>query len=306
MNVNALIILFITMISAQVWGQIDLPENSNTMTVANDSTKDSGDKAAAINAETAQDTAQIGSALNATGTGILAATCPTYRGCARSGWVMIGMGVLSFMQSAANSGTSFDASQFASQFDGGLGSSGNSAYKLGVKLPDLTQKLKDEIDKNPHVKVDYQNGTLTTKDGDTHKLSDFSSPEAMAAAGFSPDDINAAMKKAKELEAKYVTKYKANELGFEGGSGGGISSLSGSSDFAMDPSLGAKGIGLGNGLSDEDMRLPANQMAGMQKDFNGDPIGVSADSIFLMMNRRYEVKKKQDSFFEEHQVKNRK
>jgi hypothetical protein len=37
--------------------------------------------------------------------------------------------------------------------------------------------------------------------------------------------------------------------------------------------------------------------AGMSKNYNGEPIGVAADSIFLMMNRRYKVKESQDSFF---------
>jgi hypothetical protein len=306
MKIGIKLLLFLLLFSGTVPAKVDLPKDQpKEMEVSQSSVKDSGDQAAAVNSNTAQTTAMIGGALNASGSAILAATCPSWRGCAPSGFVMLGMGVLSMLQSGANSGTAYDASQFASQFDAGSGSGSSSKYKLGSDLPDVTRQLKDELAKNPYIDIDYNKGTLTTKDGKTHKLSDFSSPAAMAAAGFSPEEINAAMGKAKELEAKYVTKYKANELGFEGGgSGGGGSSLSDSASY--DGSAGLGGSKAGTGFSAEDMRMPAHQMAGMQKDFNGDPIGVSADSIFIMMNRRYDVKKKQDSFFDEHQAKNRK
>lgn len=294
-------LIFLSLIfSVTATALVDVPtDQDKEMKVDQNSVKNSGDQAANLNADTAQTTAMIGSGLNAAGSAILAATCS--KKCARSGFVMLGMGFLSMLQSGANSGTAYDASQFASQFDAGSDVSGDSRYKLGANLPEVTRKLKEDLDKNPYATVDYDKGTLTTKDGQTHKLSDFSNPAAMAAAGFSPEDINAAMKKARDLEAKYVTKYKANELGFEGGGGGGSTLLSDSS------LAGTQGFGSGGvGASAEDMRMPAHQMAGMQKDFNGDPIGVSADSIFIMMNRRYIVKKKQDSFFDEHQVKNQK
>lgn len=302
MNIKLIVLSFI--IAGSAGAQVDLPKGKDQeMDVSQDSVKASGDEAANLNADTAQSTAMIGSALNTTGSAILAATCPRMGGCARAGFVMIGMGVLSMMQSGANSGTAYDASQFASQFGAGSDITGASKYKLGANLPAVTRQLKEDLDKNPYANIDYDKGTLTTKDGQTHNLSDFSSAGAMAAAGFSPEDINTAMKKAKELEAKYVTKYKANELGFEGGGGGAGSSLGDSSAYDSAAAFGGRS---GLGVSADDMRMPAHQMAGMQKDFNGDPIGVSADSIFIMMNRRYDVKKKQDSFFEEHQVKNRK
>ena len=34
----------------------------------------------------------------------------------------------------------------------------------------------------------------------------------------------------------------------------------------------------------------------MTKNFNGEPIGVSADSLFDMMNRRYSLKANQETF----------
>ena len=45
----------------------------------------------------------------------------------------------------------------------------------------------------------------------------------------------------------------------------------------------------------EDKRKPSS--AGMAKDFHGDLIGASGDDIFTMMNRRYQLKNEQDTFF---------
>jgi hypothetical protein len=45
----------------------------------------------------------------------------------------------------------------------------------------------------------------------------------------------------------------------------------------------------------EDKRKPSS--AGLIKDFHGDMIGAAGDDIFTMMNRRYQLKNEQDTFF---------
>lgn len=304
-QIGSVAILFLSSclaLTANSQSGVNVPkEDDRSILIEDNSVKQSGTIAADQNSSTSQITGLIGAGLTSTGINLMGSKYTFHRGL-----VMFGMGVLAFQQSAENSRTAGQAADFASQFDAGGDSLSDGRFRLGDNVPDVTRRLQAEIEKNPYVDVDLNKGIMTTKDGQTHKLSDFSTPAAMAAGGFNPDDINSAMKKAKELEAKYVAKYKANELGLEGGGGGGGSSLADGSGSGADGFGSTNGLLGRGGLSDDDMRLPANQMAGMQKDFNGDPIGVSADSIFLMMTRRYEVKKKQDSFFDEHQVKNRK
>ena len=40
----------------------------------------------------------------------------------------------------------------------------------------------------------------------------------------------------------------------------------------------------------------------MQKNYNGEAIGVAGDSIFGMMTRRYKVKESQRSFYDESEL----
>ena len=79
--------------------------------------------------------------------------------------------------------------------------------------------------------------------------------------------------------------------GFDDGGGSGAGSTASSSDSGAGYApVAAAPVGV--------VRDPSS-LAGMQKNYNGEPIGVAADSIFLMMNRRYKVKESQESFFNE-------
>lgn len=149
--------------------------------------------------------------------------------------------------------------------------------------------------------IDAKKGTAKIGDK-TYKLSDFSSKESMAAAGIPSGAIDGLMSLAGAIEKKAAEKMEKLKIGsktaangFEEGGGGGISG-SGPSDSTDDSTGGgayASADGAGRGALDRD----PSSLAGMQKNYNGEPIGVAADSIFLMMTRRYKVKESQESFF---------
>lgn len=202
------------------------------------------------------------------------------------------MGALSMMQGGAHGGTAKGAN-----FSSGL-TDGSDGFTPGYNDPyaDQTkaayQQAKDALAKLEKgvggTKIDVKKGTLTTFDGKVYDLKTGGTPEGMAAAGFSPGAIAGAMEYGGKISKEIQDKMKLGALtataGFnEGGGGGRGSSTADSSD---------SGQGTGVALS----REPAN-LAGMQKNYNGEPIGVAADSIFLMMNRRYKVKESQDSFY---------
>lgn len=213
------------------------------------------------------------------------------------GAMLIMMGIMSFQQGGAHGGAAGQAALTAAMTDA-KGSSGSSASKLFPeigKVPDMLDQIKPG--KNPNVSYDPKTGILKLGNK-SYKDSDFASPASMAAAGFPPEAIAGAQafvdKHSKKIAEKIGAFTETNGFA-EGGGGGGSGSGSGvtyvdeetSSSELASTAAGAAG------------NFDSASMAGMSKDYNGDPIGVSADSIFDMMTRRYNVKKQQDSFFSE-------
>lgn len=140
---------------------------------------------------------------------------------------------------------------------------------------------------------------VTTPDGKTYNVSDMTSAAAMAAAGIPQGAIDAAMAASKTIDKKALEKVKigsataVNGIDEGGGMGGGSSRSAASDGPPAYPGYDGAGGKVGS-LLDKD---PSRLAAGMTKNYNGEPIGVAADSIFLMMSRRYKVKESQDSFF---------
>lgn len=221
---------------------------------------------------------------------------PHNPGACALGAMFAGMSALSFMQSgehgnvagqAYNTGLNTDAYTTGTTPQTLQNSDGNGS--LNSASADIA-KLKNGIGGNM---ADIATGKITTADGKTYSASDFSSPASMAAAGFSPDQIAQAMEVSGKVEKKALEKVKLGAMtasnGYdEGGGGGGAGGSSGKGHSSSD------GDGAGSGLGAL-ARSPA-QVAGMTKNFNGEPIGVAGDSIFDMMNRRYQVKEKQNAF----------
>lgn len=260
------------------------------------SVKDSSDKTASSNSA-----GQMMSYL--TGAKLFAESAQHFSKCPKNGaQCALGalkalMGAMSMAQGGAHGGTAGGANYSSGLTDGSAGFVPAYNDPYAEQTAAAYQQAKDALAKLEKgvsgSKIDVKNGKLTTFDGKTYDLTKDGSPEGMAAAGFPPGAISGAMeygaKISKEMQDK-VDKLKLGAMtaagGFDegGGSGRGSYASSDSSD----------GSGGGSGVKLE--RDPAN-LAGMQKNYNGEPIGVAADSIFLMMNRRYKVKESQDSFY---------
>lgn len=237
------------------------------------------------------------------------------------GVMMVGMGMSSFAQGAAHGDTAnqagltgFNTDGYGNVYGGSNSdpSLPNTPYSPLSGDPEFDERNKNSlINRDPTLKqvkrdlqklekmgiLDSKKGTIKAG-GKTYKISDFSSPAAMAAAGLPKGAIDGAMAMSKDIDKKTADKIEKLKLGsltptngFAEGGGGGKSASAGDSSTAY------AGAGLGAGKADLS-RDPSN-FAGMQKNYNGEPIGVAADSIFLMMNRRYKVKESQESFFSE-------
>lgn len=279
-------------------------KESGTAEPAKVATRENGERSGDSNLLGGILSAGMSAGLTATGYGILAATC--WKACHPSGFVLVGMGALSAQQSGAHLNAADQGWKFAEEFDSShKGPSGGSNMDLN-SIPEIAEMNKaiEKMKSNPNAKVDFKNKKLTTKDGKSYGLSSFGSPGDMAAAGFSQEDIDKALSEASKLEKGLVAKLGAGGIG-AGDLAGGGGALPAVSNEELDPLIIVRGggQGLGDGYGSDGDRDPASAIAGMQKSFNGDPIGVAGDSIFSMMTRRYNVKKQQDTFFEEHEVR---
>lgn len=223
--------------------------------------------------------------------------------CARVAIFTI-MGIMSAKQGAEH-GSVAGAARFTAGATDGVGdgsgsqteqgslNNGNGVSKFITASNDATKKLqKDGI-------LSADKKTITTPDGKSYKVADMTSAAAMQAAGIPKASIDSAMEALAKMEKKAMEKLKIGSQtaanGYEegGGGGGGSSGVSGEGD----PGMTVAGAGVGAGVDKNALARDPSSLAGMSKNYNGEPIGVAADSIFLMMNRRYKVKESQDSFF---------
>lgn len=180
---------------------------------------------------------------------------------------------------AANTGANTDAYGSA---DNSITRDDAGDGKMGA-IDDNMKKLLKGIDGaklNPDGSVSYNGNNLSNVDPN--------SPESLRAAGFSDSQIAQALAANKKLNDAVNSKYGAMtaDNGYAEGGGG----AAGSAPIAAPSLVFGKKAGLD--------RNPAN-IAGMQKNFNGEPIGVAGDNIFEMMKRRYVAKDRQSAFYDE-------
>lgn len=175
--------------------------------------------------------------------------------------------------------------------------------KLDEYMVNVDEKNKQSLAdlKNKGFKFDPNGGPnggpmITDPNGKTYSGADFASPQSMAAAGFSPeqiDSIQASSKKAEQAGQSELAKLAAL-IGQEGGGGGAAyknKKYVGKEDsdgFDMNSYLkGLKGkAGKGNGRG----------VAGLTKQYGFDSIGVPGDNIFKMVERQYKSQKLQGKF----------
>ncbi|WP_374073560.1 hypothetical protein [Bdellovibrio bacteriovorus] len=214
-----------------------------------------------------------------------------------------GLGVLSMKQGSEH-GKAVRAAGLTGYQSNGFGS---DPYAFdGINLKDPNNPLsKDSSIKNlgsnwKKISSFYneKTGKITTPDGKSYNASDFGSVDGMAAAGMSKGAIDGALAMYDEVQKKAAAKLEKLKLGAltaasgfeEGGGSKGGGAAPGES--LEDPSLSLASAKTSSGID----RDPSN-FAGMQKNYNGDPIGVAADSIFQMIARRYKMKESQESFY---------
>ncbi|QLY25355.1 hypothetical protein [Bdellovibrio sp. KM01] len=220
------------------------------------------------------------------------------------------MGIMSMKQSKANgqkAGESYNTADLSDaygsgNYNSGLASSSDPDYQSNASVGSSYMKKAEAGLSSLKAQglVNSSATKITSPDGKSYNVSDLSSAAGMASAGIPQGAIDAAMATSKDIEKKALEKVKIGALtkaqGYDESSGGGGGSRypsgDGSSGSGAYPGYaGARGS---SSLLDKDNSRLA---AGMSKNYNGEPIGVAADSIFLMMSRRYKVKESQDSFF---------
>ncbi|WP_413289337.1 hypothetical protein [Bdellovibrio sp. HCB337] len=245
----------------------------------------------------------IGAANIAFGTACLSACSSGGCDCA-TGAMFLMMGMQNMAQAGSQGKTSGQAGGTYGMTDTGLGTTGydpNAALQNDPEVKKGLDFMESLAQGKPinGVTYDPKTGNLTTADGKTIKGKDVSSPAAMEAAGVSKSVIDSISAMEKKFEAKAKAKVDKlmsvavnGEEGSAGGGGGGGSAITSGSGSEAAAGYAAAGSGLG---VDRD---PA-QVAGMQKNYNGEPIGVAGDSIFKMMNRRYKTKENQNTFLDE-------
>jgi hypothetical protein len=242
--------------------------------------------------------------------------CEDCHSCCVIGAVYVAMGLMNMAQSKADGKTAGQAMGTFGATDTNMGGGYDpNAVNTLSKDPEIKQgiefgnSLASTSNPSNLASWDPKTNTLTTASGHTVKASDLNSPAAMAAAGISPamiSDIMSTEKKIEESALKKVEKLGLNKTavastssddGFGGGGGGG------GGGGSMKPGSGGSDLhGYGGGAASGPKlgidRDPA-QVAGMQKNYNGEPIGVAGDSIFRMMTRRYKVKESQSTFLDD-------
>ncbi len=147
--------------------------------------------------------------------------------------------------------------------------------------------------KKKGIVVNTRTNTITMPNGKTYKPSDFQSVEAMKNAGMSDQmiaDATKAFKEVQEQAADGVAKAGTSSSDMSVSNSGGGGSGESSSETGE-----GQGQATQNGLG---INKDARQVAGTSKIYNGESIGVSVDSLFDMMKRRYELKQDQGTFIE--------
>lgn len=217
--------------------------------------------------------------------------------------VVAAVAVTGYMTAAKNKSDSTvaavtDPTAGASTGAGSTANNGNGLSTVAYDQDPAWQNAQKSIGqlKAAGWNVNPSNGTATnTKTGQTISASDLSSPASMAAAGYSASDIKGfqnIMDQANAAGKKLAASRGADASGslFDGVAGGGKSGSTVGSSLLNGSEL--KAVARQNlGVN----RDPA-QVAGMSKSYNGEQIGVAQDSLFNMIDRRYQLHDKNGNF----------
>lgn len=224
----------------------------------------------------------MGALLNAAAGAAFSSICPTKGGS----WACP-LAALSFMQ----------AGQHAGQSSGSYKSYQASLLKNGTTTGGKEGKANSGLSRMPEVEAGLQrlaemgyvpnpDGSVTTPNG-TIPPGGASSPSDLAAL-YGSEKANEILDQIKAIESDVTAKYNVIPVGTESGGGGG-SDVGGRAP-------GQEKITIAGfpGLPKPD---PKRSLAGMKKNIGNEAIGVSADNIFTMIQRRYESLRKNPNEF---------
>lgn len=213
--------------------------------------------------------------------------------------------------SMKQAGNHKDAARSAAQTSLMSDGYGDNPYGYNDPATDLPlTNPKNPLNKDPNVAALAGNlntlkpiynpttGKITLPDGKTFNASD--SINSMVAGGIPNGAALGAMEAYKEGLKKVDAKYEKMNLGALTESTGYVEGGGSGRSTASETASADAGSGSGLRVNKIALTRDASQLAGLQKNFNGEPIGVAEDSIFLMMTRRYKMKEKQNSFFDVH------
>jgi len=211
-----------------------------------------------------------------------------------AGGVLLGMALQSKKSADSYTGPIQTSRDNACEFQGGSGCGPNTnpydpIVRNGPTIPEpQVRKIKDELARKG-IKVDSK-GRVTLPDGQQVDPNDPSSLEA----ALGPEGAGKLMAEVGEMEkdalarTDQVKTNTAANAGFESGGSGDPGTVAGYDEIEAARQAAAL-------AARARARGPA-QVSGLSKNFNGDPIGVAGDSIFVMMSRRYQLKNSQNTF----------
>jgi hypothetical protein len=163
----------------------------------------------------------------------------------------------------------------------------------------LSQGVRDNLAKMNSLgyKVDLKNKTFTTPDGHTISAKDANNAGSVESKlGLPPGTYNKGMEQVAEIMKRNGLNPDGPSVAAGGADGSGAGDGSGLADGEGYDGSGGKLLDK-NKIGATGLRGPAAAtVAGLTTSYNGERIGVAADDIFLMVNRRYKVKNDQDSF----------
>ncbi len=193
---------------------------------------------------------------------------------------------------------------------------GNNGYKpMGSALPKLTggcpgggtscltgiNPLVTKTAKGPKVTIKDKNGkehsiyTDNYRDEKSMMAAGMSSAQAkklLADLSLSEENAKKAMAEAKK-SGEAAEGLDSNNIAGAGSFGGGAGGLG--LDAESEEAKKRRHFKDDLAAAQEKLRKPSS--TGLSKDFHGDLIGSAGDDIFSMMNRRYQLKNEQDTFF---------
>lgn len=231
----------------------------------------------------------IGSSQLAAGNAEMPGCAAQQCGCCPDAIMKIIQGLMGLAQGGANGDTADQHNGIADITNTGGGYSAGDASTTTDTPPTLDQVAsfgqgKKVVDNLKNYGIGYKNGTFTLPNGTTISANDVGNQQVMQDKGVSPAEFAKNMSNIAALEKKLSAELTKSSGGssFEGG--GGSSSSPTRTEVADEVRAPAK------------VKDPAVSVAGMSKNFNGDMIGVSGDSLFIMMNRRYQQKVRDEGF----------